>query len=354
MKKLGEDMSRQANLRAVNGDHPAGRANPIALELGLQDPSTGPAAVVGVAATSAAANNATNGHAADEPLSGITLHPSRYYDTLLDLVEKFFDGELDSNTFEESVRFMYGIEGYLIFTIDTVVGALIKAAQVIMTDSKSQELQSILENDKGRQYKDHIARRMKAESIVGKDENLYRVEWIPLIAASSDDDEQSLNGSLLMQLLSRDDLTLDAEFESGTAQDQWLYYISSYTLWTPTEGLTREATGPFLDRSLKVRREIGDDSGTSYRTRNGLEIKVCISTYRLFFGQETEDYFARLLTKKAYQRQSRKMKSIDKKRVTKFNDWLTAKQAAGDEAKALVDETTEKEAEKAADGATEE
>ncbi|MCO5589724.1 hypothetical protein L7F22_043692 [Adiantum nelumboides] len=172
MKQLGVQMTQERIGRGQSADRSKGRANPIALELGLQDPSTGPAAIVGATAASATANG-------DQTVSGITLHPSRYYDTLLDLTEKFFDGELDSNTFEESVRYMYGIEGYIVFTIDKVVGALIKAAQVIMTDNKSQELQGILENDRGQDYKDHIARRMKAESIIGKDENLYRIEWLP-------------------------------------------------------------------------------------------------------------------------------------------------------------------------------
>lgn len=320
MKQLGVEMTQERTGHGKSADRSKGRANPIALELGLQDPSTGPAAIVG--ATAASANG-------DQTVSGITLHPSRYYDTLLDLTEKFFDGELDSNTFEESVRYMYGIEGYIVFTIDKVVGALIKAAQVIMTDNKSQELQGVLENDRGQDYKDHIARRMKAESIIGKDENLYRIEWLPnnatVAQVGTEEEEASLDGTMLIQLLSRDDLTLDEEFESGTAQEKWLYYISSYTLWTPTEGLLQEAKGPFLDRSLKVRREIGDDQGTAYRTRNGLEIKVCISTYRLFFGQESEDYFARLLPKSTRDRQDRKMKALNKKRVSKFNDWLESK-----------------------------
>jgi paired amphipathic helix protein Sin3a len=273
-----------------------------------------------------------NGQSAEDgDSSGILLSPARYYDTLLDLSEKFFDGELDGNTFEESIRYMFGIEGYLVFTLDKVVGALIKAAQVIMTDSKCQELQSIMEGDKGQEYKDHIARRMKAESIVGKDENLYRIEWVPALSSVAADEEggseeSRCNGTLLMQLLSRDDLTLDEDFEKGSALEKWLYYISTYTLWTPTEGLKTEAKGPFLDQSLMIRREVGDDAGTAYSIRNGLEIRVCISTYRLFYSQETEDYFARLLSKKSRDRVSRKMAALGRRRTSKFNHWLDSRE----------------------------
>lgn len=332
MKKLGSDMAEaeKAGGGAVNGSgKKQGRANPVALDLGLQDPHAGPAAVVGAAAVSAGAADRGAAGQAEETgeQSGILLSPSRYYDTLLDLSERFFDGELDSNTFEESIRYMFGIEGYLVFTLDKVLGALIKAAQVIMTDSKCQELQSIMEEDRGQEFKDHIARRMKAESIVGKDENLYRIEWVPALADSSKlDEEGRCDGTLMMQLLSRDDLTLDEDFEKGSAMEKWLYYISTYTLWTPTEGLKSEANGPFLDQSLMVRREVGDDAGTTYSIRNGLEIKVCISTYRLFYSQETEDYFARLLPKSTRDRVGKKMALLGKKRVTKFNDWLEAQE----------------------------
>ncbi|UZJ52825.1 hypothetical protein CBS101457_002145 [Exobasidium rhododendri] len=361
MKKLGNDMAEKERLGLANGNgtgRKPGRANPMALELGLQDPHTGPAAVVGAAAAAASLSSSTaqmqagttalvdraglNGHADEGDSSGILLSPARYYDTLLDLSEKFFDGELDSNTFEESIRYMFGIDGYLVFTLDKVVGALIKAAQVIMTDSKCQELQTLMEEDKGQEFQDHIARRMKAESIVGKDENLYRIEWVPAFMSMASkltaDEETRCDGTLLMQLLSRDDLTLDEDFEKGSTMEKWLYYISTYTLWTPTEGLKTEAKGPFLDKSLKIRREVGDDAGTTYSIRNGLEIKVCISTYRLFYSEETEDYFARLLSKSSQERVGRKMAALGKKRTSKFNQWLEIKEQEAQQASAGPEE----------------
>lgn len=338
MKRLGNEMAEKERAGATTTSgvtKKLGRANAMALDLGLQDPNSGPAAIVGAAAASTSGQGLER---EDGESSGLLLSPARYYDTMLDLAEKYFDGELDSNTFEESLRYMFGIEAYLVFTLDKVVGALIKAAQAIMSDSKCQELQRLMEEDRGQEFKDHIARRMKAESIVGKDENLYRIEWVPALSLEQ---QGQCDGTLLMQLLSRDDLTLDEGFEKGSDMDKWLYYISTYTLWTPTEGLKSEAKGPFLDQSLMVRREVGDDAGTSYSIRNGLEIKVCISTYRLFYSQDTEDYFARLLPKKTRERVDRKMNSLEKKRVSKFTQWLEGKdkeRSAGGEDEAIVGE----------------
>ena len=175
--------------------------------------------------------------------AGLTLHPSRYYDTLLDMCEKLFDGDVDQATYEESVRYMYGIEGYIVFTLDKVIGALIKVVQFLTTDNKCQEMQSIMEANRANvqstltSYRQQIADRMAAEDLIGKDESLFRLEWVPSSC------------TLLIQMLSKDDLTLD---DARTAERNWLHYVSSFSLWTPTEGLVEEAQAPFIKRSLSA------------------------------------------------------------------------------------------------------
>lgn len=112
-------------------------------------------------------------------------------------------------------------------------------AQSLTTDQKCQELLAVFERDRTRQYdetsayKQQIENRMAAEAIISKDENLFRVEWIPT------------SSTMLVQMLSKDDLTLD---DPATAEQKWLYYMSSYCLWQPTEGLPGEAQAPFLKR----------------------------------------------------------------------------------------------------------
>lgn len=283
MRTLASDMASAAPAKT--------RINPVAMELGLQDPSTGPASVVGAAAASSALANggAANGTSADE-ISGLHLPPSRYYDTLLDLTEKLFDQEVDQATYEESVRFMFGINGYIMFTIDKLITALIKTAQTITTDVKSQRLLSILIKDRTRassstsspttstsfvnSYKQQIASRMSSEAIIGKDENIFRLEW------------NNKGSSLLFQMLSRDDLTLD---EAQSSEEKWLYYISSYCLWVPTEGLPDLAHAPFLKRNMPKTEEINDPAGTTYTTKSGLEIKV--SNAKKCWGKEQEKVF---------------------------------------------------------------
>lgn len=76
------------------------RLNPLSVELGLSAPVP---------------NIDVEGNAAEH-----------YYEHLLDLAEKLFDGEIDASTFEEQLRYMVGIRAYPLFTIDKLIGTAIK------------------------------------------------------------------------------------------------------------------------------------------------------------------------------------------------------------------------------------
>ncbi|KAJ1032939.1 hypothetical protein NDA16_000218 [Ustilago loliicola] len=310
VKELGVQMSNKQPLRS--------KINPLAIELGLQDGGSGPAAVVG-----AAANSSSLGPVAPtNEEAGLTLHPSRYYDTLLDMCEKLFDGDVDQGTYEESVRYMYGIDGYIVFTLDKVIGAMIKVVQFLTTDSKCQEMQAIMESNRSNSqstltsYRQQIADRMAAEGLIGKDESLFRLEWVPSSC------------TLLIQMLSKDDLTLD---DARTVEQNWLHYMSSFSFWTPTEGLPAEAQAPFIKRSLSGNGSTDNDAaGTRYVTRSGLEIKICLRTFKLFFAHGTEDVFVRIRPEGETKELDRKAAVVGRRRNQRWNDWLSARRQAID------------------------
>ncbi len=308
------------------------KINPLAIELGLQDGGSGPAAVVG-----AAANSSSLGPVAPtNEEAGLTLHPSRYYDTLLDMCEKLFDGDVDQGTYEESVRYMYGIEGYIVFTLDKVIGAMIKVVQFLTTDSKCQEMQAIMEANRANSqstltsYRQQIADRMAAEGLIGKDESLFRLEWVPSSC------------TLLIQMLSKDDLTLD---DARTVEQSWLHYMSSFSLWTPTEGLPAEAHAPFIKRSLSANGTADTDAvdGTRYVTRSGLEIRICLRTFKLFFAHGTEDVFVRIRSDEEKSELDRKAAVVAKRRSQRWNDWLSARRRAIDNPSGAAEEVADEE-----------
>ena len=281
------------------------KVNPLAGELGLMDTANGPAGLVSaIAAELPDARPSPSGSELPSTDQAVMrLHPRQYYAVLLELVTRLFDGDLEQSAYEEAVRFMFTQQGYTVFTLDKVIQALVKAALQIATDAKCQELVGNYEKtltdlaaapdapDAVQVYKRMIAARMDAEHILGRDEALFRIEVMPLYGDRATS-QALLPSSLRIQLLSHDDLTLE---DPRDEEQRWLQYLASYCLWAPTEGLPAETTAPLLKRNLPTSPENEPDpDGTRYVVRNGLDIRVCMRTYRLFFVQSTEDTFARL------------------------------------------------------------
>ncbi|KAG5651812.1 hypothetical protein H0H81_007335 [Sphagnurus paluster] len=231
-----------------------------------------------------------------------------YYDLLLESLERLFDNEIEQLAFEDQMRFMFGTkasslnEGYKAFTFDKVIGALIKQVQAVFADPKSQDLLEILKKERSLvspTTQDQINSRRNAEKVLGPDENLFRIDWLPE------------SRTMTVQLIGKDDSSFD---DSEVLTGRWQAYIdsfvsvrvssSSYVVARPecdspqnetTEGVSpSKVKPPFLRRNLpqSVR-----DVQPNVITRDGLEIKICVRTYRLFFVSKTEDFLWKLSTR---------------------------------------------------------
>lgn len=58
------------------------------------------------------------------------------YHCVLDLIDRFFDGELDQATFEDSVRYIFPTQAYELFTIDKLTHAVIKQVHAALWNYK--------------------------------------------------------------------------------------------------------------------------------------------------------------------------------------------------------------------------
>lgn len=334
------------------------KINPLAAELGLIDTATGPAGVVSAIAASLAPRPDADAALPPSEQAVMQLNPAQYYDVLMELIARLFDHEIDQAGYEESVRFMYGTHGYPAMTLDKVVHAFVKGALTIASDAKCQELLGIFDQThqalnairSGTQeasgetrdvqlYKRLIASRMDAEQVVGRDEHLYRIEMVPLQAAGDGVPPQSMH----IQLLSHDDLTLE---DPKDEEQRWLQYIASYCLYAPTEGLPSETVAPLLKRNLPAQPDAADEEGTQYVVRNGLDIRVCLRTYRLFFVQGTEDVFAR---KRPATDAAAHAASQEQSRSKRWHAWLAARREVIDAPEPTQD-APEQEREDAAAG----
>ncbi|OXG25638.1 paired amphipathic helix protein Sin3a [Cryptococcus neoformans Tu259-1] len=242
--------------------------NPLALKLGLVDPVTQYFGIL----------------QGDNPAE-------HYYSHLLSLLERYFDNEIEFGAFEDALRLMFTNEAYLMFNLDKVIGGIVRQIQTIVGDLKSQELFALLQRDRANartSTKNQIAYRMQAEGVLGGNENLYKIEWLPG------------KETLTIQLLSEDDRSVD---DAETTQERWAQYIESFALTHPTEGLLKRVDSPFLRRNItKIHsreEELSASAGPSSSAKNnveakdGLEIKIALGNYRMFFTPGTEDYFHR-------------------------------------------------------------
>ncbi|KAI9057085.1 hypothetical protein FKP32DRAFT_1584352 [Trametes sanguinea] len=260
---------KEIGARMAAEKHASLLPNPIAVELGLDEPN-GPSVVLQQAmeafgGTSAAA---TSGE-----------EPNVLYSYLLDALEKVFENELDQATFEEHMRWFFRTKAYNVFTLDRVIGAVIKQVQTVQADNKCQELWYLLQQARGAEkaatIHDLIRYRREAERHVASDEKLYRLDW------------DATSKKLRIQLVGPDDPTVD---EDESAEGRWRAYVASYVMVHPTEWVPAGAHsyGPaFLKRNMPDGVEEGKDG--EVRGEHGLRVQIQRGTYKLLYERGTED-----------------------------------------------------------------
>lgn len=244
-------------------------------------------------------------------------HTEHYYDLMLESCEKLFDNEVEQHVFEEQMRYIFGVKhAYRIFTIDKVVGALIKQVQFVLADPRSQELLELLKRDRALPSptnQDQLNSRRLAENIIGPDENVYRVDW------------NHSTKTMTIQLLGKDDSTT---YDTEILAERWQVYIDAYVSDHATSGLSSTRLKvPFLQKNLFLNAGIAPPELTA---QGSLEIRVCIRTYRLFYVPGTEDYLHRRyqdVEKDHFEKRIGKVKRRQKRWLEKVKageDWLPA------------------------------
>jgi len=219
-----------------------------------------------------------------------------HYDILLGQCEALFTNELEQHVFEDQTRTVFGYkDGYKIFTVDKVIGAIIKQVQNVIADPKSQELLELLKRERSLMTpttQNRTNYRHQVENILGPDENVFRIDWL------------SEPKTMTIQLIGRDDGTFD---ESEALSGRWQNYIDAYVSGDTTEGILHSRVRrPYLRRNIPASvRETQPDVSS----QDGLEIKVCVRTYRLFYVSKTEDLMWKHRSKEEMERNAKSLKA---------------------------------------------
>ncbi|KAI0031590.1 hypothetical protein K488DRAFT_51739 [Vararia minispora EC-137] len=201
-----------------------------------------------------------------------TLTGERFYELMLETVERLFEGAVDVPTFEEQMRQMFGVqEAYRLFTIDKALAALVKHLTTFEADAaKNERLMKALWDERRLAHpsaEDRRRMRVQAESAL-PDEHVFRLDWWADARV------------LTVQLLGKDSgVGEDSEVVSG----RWQAYVESFISPADTKGVPRaKLRAPFLRRNLPAPAEPEPDAA-GLVARSRLEIKVCVRTYRIFY-----------------------------------------------------------------------
>mmetsp|Transcript_17410 Transcript_17410/g.27220 ORF Transcript_17410/g.27220 Transcript_17410/m.27220 type:complete len:229 (+) Transcript_17410:1201-1887(+) len=207
----------------------------------------------------------------------------------------------DQSKFEDMCRDLFGIKSYVLYTLDKVVLAIMKQIQSIISSNICTQLLAMFLMRAGgwSEEEEYVGGAMELLA----EERCFRFYF----------EEGGVGGKLMMQLV---DIANQPEFAQLTYnKEKMSKYLSTYTT-SETTSLDIRKHRIFLFRN---HRKVSQNQN---RSNNqildfGLECKLCLSTYRLFFVEETEDF----LYRKGSRRAARESLPSSR-RDTKFRRWL--------------------------------
>ncbi|KAI8070511.1 hypothetical protein BC940DRAFT_16381 [Gongronella butleri] len=193
-----------------------------------------------------------------------------HYRALLEQIDRYFDSDVDANTFEEIARFLFTTDAYVLFNVDKVVHAIIKQIQMLTTDDKAMQLLSLFQTHKPTAtspYRPLATYLGQAEEIIGQDEHVFKLQL----------DHAKHQVAIFL---------MDQDEAHVYAQDQHDEYTSSFMQWTDKNDTVPQARpSVVLARNIQPTSLQVDD----VIVKNDLHYAIHETTLRLSCKPGTED-----------------------------------------------------------------
>ena len=117
------------------------------------------------------------------------LEQDDFYEIFLQLTERLFNNrndDFDMMTYEEALRMLFGIEAYVMYTVDRLMQVLVKQIQAVCQDELSKNLLQLYEKSGVLiaekmgllRFREQIRYRVDAETIIANQDRLYRMEYV--------------------------------------------------------------------------------------------------------------------------------------------------------------------------------
>eukprot|EP00053_Salpingoeca_punica_P001502 m.33743 g.33743 ORF g.33743 m.33743 type:complete len:524 (-) comp11047_c1_seq1:441-2012(-) len=200
----------------------------------------------------------------------------KYYEAFLSMTERLINGDIEVTAYEETMREMFNIKAYKLFTIDRLLQSIARQLQALVTDQVAQSLSGVYlrsQTDPAIDYRSEVMEVLEDSS------NVFRIE-------------QKKPRHVTIELLDTDLSESDAE----TATEKWMKYVDKYVkLQTDPELESLLKVPIFLKRNKRIAGYADDEAKAMLNVtfNNNLECKICVNTYKMLFVIKSEDYWHR-------------------------------------------------------------
>ena len=229
---------------------------------------------------------------------------TNYYRQLVKMFEEVAKGDYDGSLLEETLRRFYVQDGWQLFGLEKLVGSILRfALAILVSDNKDKSLEviNLFYKDRVEDETTHesaIAYRRQVEKMV-KEGDIYRIAYVRdlsrILSEASTDLAMQVRQKkrAQIQIFGRDEKTFEAD--EITREAQWAYYVSSWTMQQPTEGMDpSQIRWPNLRRNFPPASVLDDEYKRTWVPQSNsddLIVRICLDNYRMLFDKLTTEWF---------------------------------------------------------------
>ncbi|XP_054279983.1 paired amphipathic helix protein Sin3b isoform X2 [Macrosteles quadrilineatus] len=250
-----------------------------------------------------------------------------YYSVFLDMVKNVLDGNMDANTYEDTLREMFGIHAYLAFTLDKVVIYSVRQLQHLVSDEPSSKCASLFlkANTRGgaggscvtahQRSAAEASYQRKAETVL-EHENCFKIIIY------------KIDCKLTIEIL---EIDVDENETSNREAEKWSAYVDRYTKSEiekddelDEEEQERRLWGKaiFLPRNVRLWRERVANNKNKIPPKidscDDTECKFNLNSYKMVFVLDRESY---LYKRQALQKAKQTHRKLSLRMSMKFRLW---------------------------------
>ncbi|KAL8842559.1 MAG: hypothetical protein Q9170_000513 [Blastenia crenularia] len=220
-----------------------------------------------------------------------------YYQQIVVICEDVMKQRTEMSHLEETLRRFYMMKGWQLYSYDKMIAAITRfAMQILVSDNKDKSLDTInlFYGDRAREDTTHDAEIIYRKQVdkLTKDADTYRITYVSPChlkghAKSNTRMQQTPRiKKATIAMFKKDDPTFS--IDAMEASRQWAYYISSFGMRDPTEGIpVQKMQWPFLRRNMPPNSLTEEEFSKSYLPAwidEGLIARISPETYRISYN----------------------------------------------------------------------